>query len=205
LEERLSSDVLAQMYHRLQKLEEEVKRLRGEVERLREVEARLRSSPVVPAPAATSPGSEEIRLPTEPQAQPAVEDPVAEAEEYRRAYALLEAGRYEEAVLAFHDFLRRFPMGAYAPNAYYWLGEAFYAQRKFDQAKEAFRTVLERFPESHKAGDAKLKLGFVAYEEGDYERAREILTEVARQYAGTRLARLALRRLDEMREKGLIR
>ncbi len=127
-----------------------------------------------------------------------------EAEAYQRAFDLLKAGDYAAARQAFEDFLASYPQGGYADNAQYWLGEVHYVSRRFQQAAEEFGKVIERYPESPKVADALLKLGFSYYELKQWQQANDVLTRVISQYPSSTAARLAERRLQQMKLEGRI-
>ena len=117
---------------------------------------------------------------------------------YERTFGLLREGAFEDAIIGFNQFLFKYPNGAYADNAQYWLGEAFYVTRDFEQAQKAFQKVLDQFPSSPKVPDAKLKLGFTMYELNRASEARKILEGVVKDYPDSSVARLAERRLKEI-------
>ncbi len=125
-----------------------------------------------------------------------------DAKAYEQAFALLKDGHYDEAIAAFQAYLGRFPDGRYAANAQYWLGEAYYVKRDFTRAIQEFSQVLARFPESSKVPDAMLKLGFSHYELKEWAQARKILQQLIDQYPDTTAARLAKRRLQQMKLEG---
>jgi len=122
----------------------------------------------------------------------------AEKASYTGAYDLLARGENEAAVDAFDAFLRSFPDGPYSDNAWYWQGEAMYAQRRFDEARRNFGAVVNSFPDSTKVPDARLKIGFALFEQGAFAEARRILTEVQDDYPGRSAAVLARKRLQQM-------
>ncbi len=135
----------------------------------------------------------------------ALRDTATQAEKagYTRAYDLLARGQNDSAVASFDDFLKKFPDGPYSDNAWYWQGEAMYAQRKFEEALRNFGVVVNSFPKSTKVPDARLKIGFALYEKGEYEQARSILTGVQNDYPGRSAAVLARKRLQKMDREGL--
>lgn len=137
-----------------------------------------------------------------PELQPATTDAGNEAAAYQQAFDLLKKGNYEKAIAAFRDFLKRYPVGANAGNAQYWLGETYYVTRKFKEAQQAFQTLLDRYPNSPKQPDASLKIGFIHYEQGEWAKARKTLGAVASRYPGTAAAKLAQARLDKMQKEG---
>lgn len=117
----------------------------------------------------------------------------AAVDEYRRALGLLHSRRFDEAVAALGDFLARYPGHAYADNATFWRGEAFYAQRAYPRAAAEFETVVTRFPEGNKVADALLKLGLCHAHMGDRTAAHAYFERVQREFPGTDAARIASR------------
>jgi len=134
----------------------------------------------------------------------ALRDTATQAEKagYTRAYDLLVRGQNESAVRSFDEFLVSFPDGPFSDNAWYWQGEAMYAQRIFDAALRNFGVVINSFPQSTKVPDARLKIGFALYEQGRFGEARNILTEVQNDYPGRSAAVLARKRLQKMDRDG---
>lgn len=131
------------------------------------------------------------------------ETSVAEQREaYKSAFQLLHGGQYAQAITAFQAFLQSYPGSGYAPNAQYWLGEAYYATKDYDQAVAAFQTVGAQYPDSAKAQDAGLKLGYTYYEQANWDKAREQLNRVMADYPNSSPARLAEKRLDRMTQEG---
>lgn len=77
---------------------------------------------------------------------------------YEKALRLIRAKKYEESAQAFKTFLAGHPQHHLASNAYYWLGESYYAQGKYDQAAVQFLKGYQDFPKGHKRQDNLLKL-----------------------------------------------
>ncbi len=126
----------------------------------------------------------------------------AEKTSYTKAYDLLARGQNDEAVAGFDTFLRTYPDGPYSDNAWYWQGEAKYAQRRFDEALHNFGVVVESFPSSPKVPDARLKIGFALYEQQRFGEARQVLDGVTNDYPGRSAAVLARKRLQQMEREG---
>jgi tol-pal system protein YbgF len=118
---------------------------------------------------------------------------------YAEAFAALKRDDFVESARAFQAYLRDYPDGALAPNAWYWLGESYYVTQNYPQALQAFDTVLQRFPDSSKTPDAMLKKGYSQIELGDANRGAAILNDVINQFPGTEAARLATTRLRTLR------
>jgi tol-pal system protein YbgF len=117
---------------------------------------------------------------------------------YQAAFGLLKDSQYDKAVVAFKQFLQAFPESAYADNAQYWLGEAYYVNKSFPEALAAFQRVVDKYPQSRKVPDALLKVGFCDYELKQFQAAHEVLSQVVSTYPDTPAGNLARQRLDKM-------
>lgn len=115
---------------------------------------------------------------------------------YDQAFELLKNGRYDQANVAFAQFLKDNPQHELAPNAQYWLGESHYVSQSFDQAAKAFEALLAQYPDSKKARDGLLKLGYTRLAQGRKTDARALLQQVVTDYAGTTQAKLAQQKLS---------
>lgn len=121
---------------------------------------------------------------------------------YQAAFELLKQGRYDQASLAFRQFLAAFPGSSLSDNAQYWLAESYYVTQKYKEALPEFETVIAKYPQSRKIPDALLKMGYCNYELKRYEAARKALSTVVQNYAETTAARLAGQRLQVMASEG---
>jgi tol-pal system protein YbgF len=118
---------------------------------------------------------------------------------YNQAFSLLKAGRYDEAIAAFNGYLVEYPNSEYADNAQYWLGEAYYVTRQFEPAIAEYRKLIQAFPQSTKVAHAQLKIGYAYHELGQIEAAKAQLEQLAAASPGTTTARLAEKRLQDIR------
>lgn len=183
-----SPNQAAELFYRLQALQQELLELRGmveeqayEINRLKQqrhddymdLDRRLSALAGKPASAA-----------------PAPEVSGDDGGAYKAAYAKLRDRDLQGARLGFADYLKAHPKGQYAANSQYWLGEIALVDGKPDQAKIWFEKVVVEFPDDRKAPDAQYKLGTVLFQLGDKERARKLLQQVADSQAdAARLAR----------------
>ena len=117
--------------------------------------------------------------------------------EYGEHYALLRAGDVNGALKGFRQFLERYPNSPLASNAQYWLGECYYAQRRFSQAIVEFERVFNQYPSSEKVPAALLKIGYSNLELQEHARARAIFRQLVRAYPKTPEAAKAYSRLTE--------
>lgn len=183
----------AQLFMRLQALQEEVLELRGlveeqahELKRLKQrrlddyldLDRRLgRLSEQLGGPGAEG-------LDKNPEHSSASQnsnsaDVVSETQAYRQAYQLLRDREIEQAIEAFNGYLDEYPEGNFAGNSHYWLGEIYLLQEDLEQAEAWFSRLLEDFPDDRKKPDAQYKLGRVYHQQGKVTQAKQLLEEVA--------------------------
>lgn len=125
-----------------------------------------------------------------------------ERESYQAAFDLLKQTRYDQATVAFRQFLATYPSSSLADNAQYWLAESIYVAQKYKEALPEFEAVLSKYPQSRKVPDALLKVGYCNYELKRYDAARKALSSVVQDYKETTAARLANQRLQVMAREG---
>ena len=117
---------------------------------------------------------------------------------YQRAFKLLRNSQYDQALVAFKDFLNDYPNTPYSDNAQYWLAETNYVTRNYEIAINEYQALLNTYPDSQKVSHALLKIGYSYAELGNASDAKKTLEEVMRLYPGTTAARLADERLRKI-------
>lgn len=122
-----------------------------------------------------------------------------EMQSYRAAIDLvLRQKDYDQAVIAFNQYLTDYPQGLYAANSEYWLGEICLLQGDLEQARTWFDRLLNNYPDHDKAADAQYKLGTVYHKLGDAQKAKSLLNKVVADNPNTNAARLASNYLSGM-------
>jgi tol-pal system protein YbgF len=125
-------------------------------------------------------------------AEPATTDSSLEQKrEYQQAYALVKDKKFNEAAIAFRNFVKRYPDGDLTANAYYWLGEVYLVIPDLELAKDAFGVVIKAFPNHRKVPDALLKLGVTYERMQNKEKAKSYYAQVIKQYPQSTAAKLA--------------
>ena len=162
-------------------------------------------SPAVPAaPTETAAPSQPVPAPATPSTADTSStdgvDPFAEQQAYQSAFDLLKSGRYEDAAVAFQEFIVEFPAGTYADNAQYWLGETFYITRQFDRAVQEFERLVAMHPNSQKLTHALLKIGYAHDELGNKAEAERALGALIERHPQSAAAGLARKRLLTIRQ-----
>lgn len=153
------------------------------------------NSPPAAAPAAAAAASSASA--TSPA--PAPTSSAGAAADYDVAFKAIRAGDYVSASRDFRGFIQKYPSDALTPNAFYWLGESYYATMNYPVALEAFQHLLTQFPQSEKAPDALLKVGYCQLELKQLPQAKATLTMVGSKYPGSKAASLAQERLRQIK------
>lgn len=122
-----------------------------------------------------------------------------EKQAYDAAYGQFTAGQYEAAVTSLQQFVRRYPESAYASNAQYWLGNAYYTQRDCKNAIAAQQVVVNTYPTSAKAPDAMLNIASCYIEQKDKANAKKTLQTLIKKYPESTSAATAKDRLTALK------
>ncbi len=120
---------------------------------------------------------------------------------YNLARQRLDQGQPAKSRELFQDFLTRYPKDELAANAQYWLGETYYAEKKWNDAIVEFQKVLKDYKGSDKVPDALLKIGMSFQAQGDCQNALLFFEEVTTAHKGTPAAKTAHDKMGECRKK----
>jgi tol-pal system protein YbgF len=121
---------------------------------------------------------------------------------YQTAYDYIKAKKYNDAVNALQDMLKKYPSGQFASNAHYWLGELYGLMGKNDNAYTEFSLVISKFPGSPRVSDAQLKVGLILAAQSKWPDAKRAFKQVINTYPGTASARLASEQLKQIKIAG---
>lgn len=110
---------------------------------------------------------------------------------YDASYLDITKGNYDLALAGFGEFIKRFPRHELADNAQYWMGEAFYAQKKYEPALTEFEKVVGNYPGKGKEPAALYKIGLCQQEMGNKDKARQYWQLLAKKYPKSPEAALA--------------
>ncbi len=190
----------------IQRQADEIARLRGQIETLTyeletakkrqqdfylDLDTRLRKfESGAPAPTAAVDGAN-------PANSKPAGDPAKESQDYETALNQFKAAKYKEAAAGFGAFVQKFPDSSLAPNAQYWLGNAWYAQRDCKKAIDAQSVVTSRYADSPKAADAWIAIATCQLDMGKAAEAKKALETVVAKYPNTPAADTARERLKK--------
>ena len=212
--ERVDTLAKAQMelLNQIQALREENAKLRGSIETLNfelesakkrqqdfyiDLDGRLRKLETPETANTENATQPEEGTPGAEAANKPAGDPAAESREYEAALNLFKANKIKEAAGAFEAFTKAHPDSTLAPNAQYWLGNAFYALRDCKNAIEAHKLVTSKWPQHPKAPDSLINIATCQQELGDAKGARSTYESIASKYPDSTAAATAKQRLKK--------
>jgi tol-pal system protein YbgF len=110
---------------------------------------------------------------------------------FQEGLAQARRGSYGAAQAAFEEMLRLHPGSDLAPDAQYYLAEAYEADGKLQQADTAYAALVSQFPRSPKAPTAMYKRAQTMVKQGRRAEARALMDLLTRTYPNTDAADLA--------------
>lgn len=118
-------------------------------------------------------------------------------EEYKTAYAKLLQHDFDGAETAMQSFINGNSDHPLTGNAMYWIGETYYARKRYGEAAGAFAKTYEHNPKGRKAPDSLLKLGMSLSQVGQVDSACLTYAELLSSHPDAN--KIILRRAEEKR------
>jgi tol-pal system protein YbgF len=126
--------------------------------------------------------------------------PAANAQEhYDNALHLFRNGQYDAARDGFESYLQKYPKSSLTDNAQFWLGECYYAQKRYGEAISAYEKTIKEYPKSDKVSSAMLKQGMAFLELGDSTAGKILLKKVVKEYPNSNQAKIARSKLARVK------
>ena len=120
---------------------------------------------------------------------------------FTQALELFEAAMYAEALDKFRKIIISSPDGEYTPDAYFWSGELFLAQKMLEDARESYLIIIDKYSDHKRAPDSLYKLGEIAVSLGDDLAAVDYFKSVIDTYPDSAVAQLAKKSLENIQEE----
>ena len=120
---------------------------------------------------------------------------------FTEALELFEADMYAEALDKFREIIIGSPEGEYTPDAYFWSGELFLAQKMLEDARESYLIIIDKYSDHKRAPDSLYKLGEIAVSLGDGLAAVDYFKSVIDTYPDSAVAQLAKKSLENIQEE----
>ncbi|MDR1849493.1 MAG: tol-pal system protein YbgF [Zoogloeaceae bacterium] len=180
-------------------LREEISRLYGEIETLRHENEQLNKRQQdlyldLDSRLSRFEGSSGSARPAGRTAAPSANQ-AAENQAYENALNLFRASKFKEATTAFSAFVQGYPDSDMAPNAQFWLGNAWYAQNRCKEAMEAQLALLQEWPDAARAPDATLVIANCQRDMKNRAAEQGTLKEIIARYPASPVATEAKKRL----------
>ncbi|MBU1355829.1 MAG: tol-pal system protein YbgF [Candidatus Edwardsbacteria bacterium] len=142
--------------------------------------------------------SQQIKPPTPPEKPKETSSQPDPKQLYDTAYLDITRGNYDLAIAGFREFLKLYPTSSLADNSQYWIGEGYYAQKKYQEALAEFEKVIALYPNQDKAAAAYYKSGLCYKELGNKAAARENWEILIKKFPRSPEAGLAQDRIKEL-------
>lgn len=119
---------------------------------------------------------------------------------YYAAYSDYIKENFDLAIEGFRQFIRNFPESTLADNSLYWIGECYYAKKKYQDAINTFNELLVKYKDGDKAAAAILKKGYALIEMGRQSEGIAILKDLISRFPLSEEASLAGQKIKEFSE-----
>ena len=127
------------------------------------------------------------------------DNPAVEDRAYEAAYNLLKAGKHQDAIKAFQEFLKKFPESVHVPNVHYAMGSAYFALKDYKSAMDSYQLLVSKYSFSQKTPDAMLSVADCQEALKDKAAARKTLKQIITKYPGSETADEARKRLATLK------
>jgi tol-pal system protein YbgF len=134
----------------------------------------------------TTSTNETLTQPPKPE-----EKPLNEAELYEKAYSYYQRGDFNNARKLFEEYIESFPKGKWIGQAYFWIGESYFKEKKYEEAILNYQKLIE-LPGWHPLKPTAMFKQAQAFKAlGDTEAYKILLKKVINQYPNSKEAETA--------------
>lgn len=213
LEAALNNQRLLELVKQLEQSNTEISKLHGEIEVLQhqlgemekrakdlylDTDTRLRKIET-DTPVSTSEKASDPVDTSKTSVADSTGNPANENAAYDDAFKQFRMGNYPAAIAGFQAFLKGYSQSRLAPNAQYWIGMGYSAQRDYKKAITEQQKVASNYPDSAKVPDALLNIASSQQEQGETKAAQKTLETIVAKYPLAPAAEQAKKRLASMK------
>jgi tol-pal system protein YbgF len=119
---------------------------------------------------------------------------------FDEAYKRYQAGQFEEARRLFRTFTTRYGRDDRADNAQYWLGQAYYEERKYAAAIAEFKKVLDNFPRGDATDAAMFGMALSFVELKYCTEGEAYLQDLLKRFPNSTLKEKAQKKIKEVKK-----
>lgn len=117
---------------------------------------------------------------------------------YDDAHIDIKNKNFTSAREKFQEIIKNDPDFELVPNAYFWIGETYYGEKKYEDAILSYEEFLKRYPKHDKAPGALLKEGMAFLELKDKKTAKVVFERVIEKYPQSKEATIAQQKIVEI-------
>ncbi len=129
--------------------------------------------------------------------KPVAKRTTREDESYIICYKFYIRNMFKKSEECFNNFISNFPKSKLVSNAYFWIGETYFARKEYPKAIDYYDIILTKFRTSKKIPSALLKEGLAFYQLNDNEGAKIFLEKVINDYPDTNQAAYAKKYIEK--------
>lgn len=123
------------------------------------------------------------------------DDPVGENRAFETAYTLYRAENYQNAAVAFSDFLKNYPQSVHEANVHYWMGNSYFLLKDCKNSIGSYQTLIEKYLDHPRAPEAMLNIADCELEMKSKTAAKKTLKQLISQFPGSDASEKAKKRL----------
>lgn len=123
------------------------------------------------------------------------DDPVGENRAFEAAYTLYRAENYQNAAVAFGDFLKNYPQSVHEANVHYWMGNAYFLLKNCKSSIGSYQILIEKYQDHPRAPEAMFNIADCELEMKNKPAAKKTLKQLISQFPGSDASEKAKKRL----------
>lgn len=128
-------------------------------------------------------------------AKSVAENPAGENKSFEAAYGFYKAENYQNAAIAFRDFLRQFPQSVHEANVHYWMGNAYFLTKDYANSLDSYQALVSKYEDHPRVPEALLNIAECQLELKNKNAAKKTLKQLITQFPGSDASDKAKKRL----------
>lgn len=127
------------------------------------------------------------------------DDPGTENRALEAAFGFYKAERYQNALVAFQDFLNSYPQSPHVPNIRYWMGNAYFVLKDYKASLENYQLLVTKFETHAKVSEAMFSMADCQELLGQKEAAKTTLKQIVAKFPNSENSTKAKKRLSTLK------
>jgi len=113
------------------------------------------------------------------------ENPVGENRAFETAYGFYKAENYQDAAVAFREFLRQFPQSVHEANVDYWMGNAYFQSKDYANSLDSYQALVSKYVDHPRVPEAMLNIAECQLGLKNRNAAKKTLKQLISQFPGS--------------------